>query len=112
MGAVRVLETRVLGDAGVVSGEGGSHAQNKIDINRRITIIVGRIVNLAVQQLLASTPGSPPALTPDRRATAGKLVAALAVQIKQGLDKLQTDAEAERLSQANLNPDPKSDSEC
>lgn len=100
MGAVRVLETRVLGDAGVVSGEGGSHAQNKIDINRRITIIVGRIVNLAVQQLLASTPGSPPALTPDRRATAGKLVAALAVQIKQGLDKLQTDAEAERLSQA------------
>jgi hypothetical protein len=102
MAKVRAIESRLIGEGAVVSGEAISHTKSKIRVNRRVTISVGRLVNLAVQKLTSkkSKAKEPAVLTEDRRVEAANLLAKEAVATKKGVDQHHESVEVSRVELA------------
>jgi len=94
----RAVETRLIGDAAVVSGEAVGHKRARIRVMRRVTMSVGRLVNKAMSRLIQGK--GPAVLTKARRQAAARLLAARAVKVKAAVDRLHDASEARVLPAA------------
>jgi len=98
LSTVRAYESRLAGEAAVVSGELVGHAKNQIHIKRRVVVGTARLLRLAMQHLLTD-PG-PASLTAPLRKQASRLLESRTVAIKKKVDSLDATDAAHRLETA------------